>query len=447
MDTNAGDVMLLPASTGGFLVLRTNGTPPLVPGARYYLGIQNPGAGSVIAAVQVEFDVTPLSNGVPFNATQASNTLPRYFSYDVSSNGTAVSFQLLNLSGNLDLVAQTTPFPRLTGFDYGSFNPGTNDEDILVFTTSTPVALAPGRWYLGVFNAGLTNTSYTILATEYTNTFPDIITLASGVPFSGLNSGAGDATDYYQYVVTTNAVRAQFEIDGPTGDMTLVARKGLPLPTLTSYACLSANPGTNEELITLFNFSTPVALTPGDWFISVVNVSGGPVGYTIMATEFPVYGTNVTITNCQALTNSFCLTWTSVPGIHYYVQGKSDLGNTNWVAVSPTIVAADVLTTSCITLPSPYHFFRVSEGLVVAPYVAPVRITSIARGTNGVRMQWLAPTNSQFQVQWTPALAPSAWAPFTNILTSTNGIFSFLDDGSQSGGLVGPRYYRLQQLP
>ena len=86
--------------------MSTNGAPPLVPGARYYLGIQNPGAASVTAAVQVDFDVTPLANGVPFNATQAGNALPRYFSYDVSSNGTAVSFQLLNLSGNLDLVAR-----------------------------------------------------------------------------------------------------------------------------------------------------------------------------------------------------------------------------------------------------------------------------------------------------------------------------------------------------
>jgi hypothetical protein len=79
--------------------------------------------------------------------------------------------------------------------------------------------------------------------------------------------------------------------------------------------------------------------------------------------------------------------------------------------------------------------------------VPPVRISSIAVGTNGVLLQWLAPTNSQFQAQWTPALAPPLWNSFTNTLTYTNGIFSFLDDGSQSSGLASPRYYRLQQLP
>ena len=445
--TNAGDVTLLSATNGGFIVLNPNATPALVPGARYYLGVQNPGPAHVTAAVQVDFDVTPLSNSISFNATQAGNPLPRYFSYDVSSNASAVSFQLLNLDGNLDLVAQTTPFPSLASMDYGSFNPGTNDEDILVFSNSIPVALSPGRWYLGVSNADPTNVTYTILATEFTNPIPNIITLASGVPYSAANSGAGDAIDYYRYVVTPAALRAQFEIDAPTGDMTLMARKGLPLPTLANYTYLSANPGLNEELITLFDFSRPVPLTPGDWFIAAMNVSGAPAMYAVMATEFPGYATNVVITTSQALSNSFCLTWSSVPGIHYYVQGKTALNNTNWATVSPTIVAADVSASCCISLPSPYHFFRVSEGLVVTPYVPPVRITSITSDTNGVLLQWLAPTNSQFQAQWTLSLAPPAWTNFSNTLTYTNGAFSFLDDGSQSGGLGGRRYYRLQQLP
>jgi subtilisin-like proprotein convertase family protein len=445
--TNAGDITLLSASSGGFFALDTNGMPALVPGATYYLGVQNPGTASVTATVQVDFDVTPLTNGAPFSATQPGNTLPRYFSYDVSSNGTAVSFQLLNLNSNLDLVAQKASFPTLTNFDCASLNVGTNDESILLFNNSTPVSLAPGRWYLGVFNTDPTNVTYTILATEYTNAFPNITTLANGVPYFTANSGAGDATDYYHYVVTSSAVRAQFEIDGPTGDLTLVARKNLPLPSLTNYACLSANPGPNEELITLFDFSTPVALTPGDWFISAMNVSGGPVDYTIMATEFPVYGTDVVITSSLTLTNSLSLTWASVPGIHYYVEGKAELDNTNWVAASPTIAATDVQTTYWLPLPSAYQFFRVTEGLVITPYVPPLRITRISSNTNGVLLQWLAPSNSQFQAEWTPVLVSPSWTSFTNILTSTNGAFSFLDDGSQTTGLAAPRYYRLQQLP
>jgi hypothetical protein len=50
-------------------------------------------------------------------------------------------------------------------------------------------------------------------------------------------------------------------------------------------------------------------------------------------------------------------------------------------------------------------------------------------------------------VEWTPFLAPPTWTAFTNLITSTNTTFRFLDDGSQSGGLGAMRYYRLQQVP
>jgi len=50
--TNAADFTLLSASTGGAgaPTLSTNTTPPLVRGARYYLGVQNSGTSNVTAA-------------------------------------------------------------------------------------------------------------------------------------------------------------------------------------------------------------------------------------------------------------------------------------------------------------------------------------------------------------------------------------------------------------
>ena len=385
----------------------------------------------------------PLNPAVAQTNTIAPGPL-QYFSVNVplwarfATNQLLAATAPLNLLFNQDLLptgANTAP-P-----DFSLLSAATTGSSTLSAAGGSPT-LVPGQpYFLGVQNTNATTVTFT-LAINF-----DLTLLTSGVPVFAANSGAGNGTDYYHYIVTTNALRAQFEIDSPSGDVTLVARDGPPPPTVTSFDYLSANPGINDELITLFNFSRPVALTPGDWYISVVNVSGGPVSYTIKATEFSAYATNVVITSCQALTNSLCLTWTSVSSIHYYVQGKTSVTDTNWVAVSPTIVAADVQTSYCVALPSPYQFFRVSEGLAVTTYVPPVQITSIARDTNGVRLQWLAPTNSQFQVQWTTYLAPSAWTPFTTIHTSTDGAFSFLDDGYQSGGLAGPRYYRLRQLP
>jgi hypothetical protein len=146
-----------------------------------------------------------------------------------------------------------------------------------------------------------------------------------------------------------------------------------------------------------------------------------------------------------ASTNSFCFTWNSLPGIHYFVQGKANLEDPQWVTLTSTITATDISTTYCLSLPSRYHFFRVHEGLVLVP--PRLLIGSIGLTNGVVRLNWTASTNSQFHVQWTPTFNPPTWSDFTNMLTSTNGAFSFFDDGSQTGGAGQTRFYRLLQLP
>jgi hypothetical protein len=175
------------------------------------------------------------------------------------------------------------------------------------------------------------------------------------------------------------------------------------------------------------------------------------VTYSILATEFPVYGTNIVITNSFASsTNSFCLTWTSVPGIHYYIQGKPDLFATNWSVVSPTVTAGAYLTTYCIPLPSTYHFFRVHEGIVLddgTATPAAVSIAGLARFGNGILLQWNGPANGRFGVEWSPSLTSTNWKPFNTSIRSSNGVFYFYDDGSATGGLGAARFYRLRHLP
>jgi hypothetical protein len=58
-NTGAGDRLMLSASTAGAFVLTSNSVPPLVPGANYYLGFQNPGAGDVTFVFQAEFGLAP----------------------------------------------------------------------------------------------------------------------------------------------------------------------------------------------------------------------------------------------------------------------------------------------------------------------------------------------------------------------------------------------------
>jgi subtilisin-like proprotein convertase family protein/endonuclease/exonuclease/phosphatase family metal-dependent hydrolase len=115
--------------------------------------------------------------------------------------------------------------------------------------------------------------------------------------------------------------------------------------------------------------------------------------------------------------------------------------------------------------------FLVTFGLKVNFHLvlpAPIPFTSIIAtnigGTNGYLLTWLAPTNYQFHLQWTPALAPANWHIFNGVISylapnsATNAVFQYFDNGARyyDGGtpLAGSptatfdpqRFYRLQLL-
>ncbi len=83
-----------------------------------------------------------------------------------------------------------------------------------------------------------------------------------------------------------------------------------------------------------------------------------------------------------------------------------------------------------------------------AVIVNPLPAISSVTATNGnYLLMWFAPTNDIFQVQMTDGLPPN-WQSFSNLviytgpLTTTNGRFTFLDNGSQYP-FSGPRFYHL----
>jgi hypothetical protein len=184
----------------------------------------------------------------------------------------------------------------------------------------------------------------------------------------------------------------------------------------------------------------------------VVNDSVKPVSYSIKATEWAETGQPITINNVTytpASTNNpvatFCITWNSLPGVHYYVEAVPDLIETNWTTISPTITAVTNLTTFCIDLPSPFHFFRVKEGIALSTYFPPPTL-SIVETNSGYLLTWNGPTNLQYNVQWAPDLPPT-WNTVAPPVTSTNGLFEFFDDGTQTAPLGPQRFYRVEQVP
>ena len=436
------------AVSSGTNTIIVGGTPPLVPGQRYYVGVFNPGAVPVTFTYQVDFDIVTLTNSVPYTDVLPFGGTPRYFAYNVTTNASAVEYSLFNLSGNLNLVARRGALPTFFNNDFYSYNTGTNDESILVFTNGAPIALQPGRWFLGVYNAATTPVTFSIMASEFTGAFPQIIELTNGIPYVNTNAALPGTSQFYHYRVTTNANRAQFEIFGATGDYTLVASKGLPLPGLAlgTFDYRSANSGTNDELIVIITNSVPVNLTSGDWFLSAVKISGGSASYSIMATEWPQTARPVQITSSGVNGTDYCLTWTSVPGAHYFVQG---FNGTNWVTLSPTITAFDYATSWCTPLPTaPYVFFRVIEGVVIAPSPPlPTIITGFTVTPGLVTIKWFGPLDGNFQVQWTPTLNPANWLPAGPVVNNGDATFTYTDNGAFTAPFGGSRYYRVIQLP
>jgi hypothetical protein len=64
-----------------------------------------------------------------------------------------------------------------------------------------------------------------------------------------------------------------------------------------------------------------------------------------------------------------------------------------------------------------------------------------------VLLQWVGDGGANFQVQWATSPDAGSWFTFSQIATSATGEFTFLDDGSESGGLEEPRFYRLLRVP
>ncbi|HEY5232223.1 MAG TPA: S8 family serine peptidase [Verrucomicrobiae bacterium] len=71
----------------------------------------------------------------------------------------------------------------------------------------------------------------------------------------------------------------------------------------------------------------------------------------------------------------------------------------------------------------------------------------VQTGGGKIQFQWTASSSSPVEVQWTTNLASRVWNTITNPATTTsNGVSTFTDDGSQTAPLGAVRFYRLVQV-
>jgi subtilisin-like proprotein convertase family protein len=390
-----GDVSLLTdvaAGTVGIGTLAAQGAPPpLVPGRRYFLGVQNNGPSAATFTLEVEFNggnnttVTVLTNQVPVDPNISTNG-PDYYSFTVPTNATMVTFQLINTANaELDLYARAgLPVPGPLSFDYESRNAGTNDQFIVVTTNSLPVPLptattnsaqplSPTTWYLAVYNfSGTTNASYTILATFMTNGpngargAMDVVRLKSGFYKTDMAPPGYPTNMLYSFAVANKPAGVQFVVSNLSGfgNVELLVDNGT-FPTPEQSYSASFNPGTASQLVVIGTNAALPSLN-GTWYLAVPNTSSNnPVAYSITAstilTNKPVLSQPFILGASISSPNSgFSLYWSAVAGQSYTIEVSTNLISwelvTNIVAQSNTAAYTDSVPANIQTS----RFFRLT---------------------------------------------------------------------------------------
>jgi alpha-tubulin suppressor-like RCC1 family protein/subtilisin-like proprotein convertase family protein len=292
---NSGSAVLDAATTPPTPPIAPAVPPAFIPGQTYYIGLQNPGTTAASVVFEVDFNIIALTNDIPFSGTLATNTSLSYYSFDVTTNNPyEATFQLLNQSGNADLViSKGGPLPTLTTSAYGSFNSGRADENIYVLTNSSPVPLTPGTWFLGVFNRDSGAVNYTVLAKELdlsptSTTNLTLVQLTDGVPLN-FTSGPGAAlTNFFYFIVTnnvapgvTNVGSIRFALFNETGNAGLTVQTNIP-PFAPPFFQSSDEPGTLPNFIQIQTNSALTNLN-ATWYLGVPNNTTNLINYTIVA--------------------------------------------------------------------------------------------------------------------------------------------------------------------
>ncbi len=401
-------------------------------------------------------DAIRLTNGIPYFGTVSGTDL-QFFYVEVPNCATVASNVLVGDLGTLLLFGDREGLPRATvsAFldDYGPYlNLESGGLAQFTLTTLTPPSapLIPGqRYYLGVrnFQPDLTNNAYGIRVQFdcVDPLLPTVPSLTNGIPFRA-TIDPGPGLHYYQFVVSSNAIRTDFELTPIGGNVDMYVRYGriddypLPSPNLYDYASADPDP-TAVDAVAVERLSLPIPLVPGVWYVAIRNAENRPVDYTIRATE--TYTTIINLTNAVAYTNSIAPSDPSVGLLSGELQYYAFQVASNSVVAHFETLGADgdvnLYVRKGLPIPTPfdYHLAGVNFGLG----------DEFISVTNTATPLWLSPgwwfltvenadvTNVTYAIRATEF--PATIIPLTNNVPFTNTVALG----------VTPDYYSFQVSP
>ncbi len=351
----------------------------------WYLSVANASsnvASYVIRAVEETAEVTVLTNGVPYNASLEPGESLDYYQFTVSSNAVAAEFLLTSAAtGDLDLfIRKGPPLPGPDNFNYQSTNAGVVDEVIRIETNSLPVPLSPGVWYLAVTNKEAVAVSYEIRATEFGLEPP---------PPTGVVTNI--TVDENEVCITWMST--------PGTNYFVVAKQGILDATWTPVS----------PTITATDTTTTWCLSPpGPWrFFDVFEGESPVMPIPDLTPELRLDGTNI------------CVSWRSVAGTNYFVQGKQAFTDPEWTTLTPSITATGPTTEVCYPVDWGYRFFRVGVGEVIPeePTPLPADEVEIDITVDQICLTWNTRSGVQYLVEGKRTIDDPNWTVLTDPIT------------------------------
>ena len=334
------DVLLLSGVTGTSNAVLTLGQPPLVSPTRYYLAVynENPGESNQFRLSINARCVPPpvqLTNGLSYCEQLPAGGWQTY-DYFVSPGATMLRLDTLSASGNVDMYVRGTFDPSLQTYDYRSTNGGTTNELVLIGPNSSPAALAPGRWTIGITNKSPVPVSLCVRATE---TGFQVITNMLGVDYT-TNNGLAFEEHFLVIFTNDNQCNIDFYLYVSAGDVDLYYRDDT-WPTTNSYQFRSVNNGLVTEHIGVTNNNNPVPR--GNRYLTVVHRNPlVPATYLFRSGEGACIGPAPVLSARHSSygPGGFTLKWIASSGNQYQVQYSDSLAPPNWQAVSGPVSSA-----------------------------------------------------------------------------------------------------------
>ena len=448
--TLADPALIGPLVSSGTTMLTITGTPPLVVGQTYHLAVTNPNAVAVTFALEAAFDITTLANCQVTTNLVGPAGIPRYFQFDVPTNGQpagipaqAVSLWLSGARSNLTLVvSEHLPLPDLNHYDYISQQPSTNDEIVMLVTNSTPFPIQTNRWYIGVFNTTATNVAFGVQACVSTD-YPTIIPLTNGIPFTVASAASPFAAPpgpprrvFFDLVISNSVPGVLFELYNLSGDADLVLQPTVP-PTMAPYFDGSFNTGTTPEQIVV-RANADVPDLRGHWYLGVYNNELFNVAYTVRAILPNSEGLLISGQPLRmSLTplsppHGLLISWNSVAGEHYFVQYATGIAAPiTWTTVGYVVATTPLTTFEVLPVPTGTAFYR-----VVQVFSSQPKLNIQFWPTNQVRLSW-STAYPGYTLQSRTGLF-GAWANAGLPVTVVGNEYVVFDAIA-----VAPKYYRL----